>query len=417
MNANAADPNSAANLLTISQPQANHNGGWLGFGPNDGDLYIGSGDGGGADDQDPGHTPNLGNGQDKTTLLGKMLRIDVSSPPDAGLNYKIPTGNPFATATDSTRKEIWAYGLRNPWRNSFDRANGNFYIGDTGQSTREEIDFQSAGSTGGENYGWRAVEGDVIRRSGEVPTPRVDPIHTYVNPTVGQAVVGGYVYRGAENDALVGSYIFGDYGNGRIWSFKYDGTTKTDFQELTNGGGLILDPGQAINNISSFGEDAAGNLYVTDIADGELYRLVPALTGDADLNNVVNAHDLGQLALHWQQFGGATWADGDFTNDGNVDMSDLYALSLHWLGSRASLAAALATDGLPASVVPEPAVITFVLLLPAVLLISRPIRVSCARQEANDDRSRTCGMAGERSAGGGEMVWRESRVSRFAQAG
>jgi hypothetical protein len=168
----------------------------------------------------------------------------------------------------------------------------------------------------------------------------------------GIAVVGGYVYRGTANDALNGTYFFGDYGNGNLWSFKYDGTNVTDFKKLT-GGDLRFDPGQSISNVSSFGEDIFGRMYVCDIGTGSIYRLDPALSGDANQDGVVNATDLSILAQHWQQQGGALWATGDFTDDGNVNILDLAALANHWQQGGASLSEALAAASLSTSV-PEP---------------------------------------------------------------
>jgi glucose/arabinose dehydrogenase len=367
-------------ILTIDQPQANHNGGWMAFGPNDGYLYIGTGDGGNFNDQGTGHTADVGNAQDKTTLLGKMLRLDVTSPPDPGLNYAIPKGgpgkppgNPFAGAGDPGRDEIWAYGLRNPWRDSFDRANGNLYIGDVGQDAFEEIDFQPASSVGGENYGWRAMEGDAVTGLTAVPPkpPRVDPIHTYVNPgNSSAAVTGGYVYRGSENDALKGTYFFADYAMGKMGTFVYDPATgtKSKMRDITSS--LIYTNGGALTLISSFGEDANGNLYVTDLLDGEVYRLKPALPGDANVDDKVDITDLYALASHWKQSSGALWANGDFTDDGIVNAADLGVLASHWQQgvNGPSLSEALAALGLPTDVVPEPGAL---LSLPGLLLLRR----------------------------------------------
>lgn len=356
-------------VLTIDQPQNNHNGGWLGFGPNDGMLYIGSGDGGNFNDQGTGHTEPGGNAQDTSNLLGKMLRIDINGT-DINGQYSIPAGNPFAGATAGA-DEIWSYGLRNPWRNSFDRVTGDLYIADVGQGSREEVNFQPANSTGGENYGWRAKEGtEVTGLDPEVPDPVVDPIHEY-DHSLGIAVTGGYVYRGNENDALNGTYVFADYGSGRIWTFKYDGTTKTKFRELT--GADAIDFGaHDLGLVTSFGEDAQGRLYITD-RDGEVYRLVPAFSGDANEDGFVDVQDLTAMAQNWQVQSGALWSDGDFTDDGIVDARDLLVLANHWLAGPDALAAALIENGLPVDVVPEPGVSG--LILPFLLgFIARPLR-------------------------------------------
>jgi hypothetical protein len=233
------------------------------FGPKDGYLYIGTGDGG--SEGDPGNRS-----QDPGLLLGKMLRIDV----DDGNPYTNPPTNPFYGPGDPL-DEIWALGLRNPWRWSFDRLTGDMYIGDVGQDQREEIDFQSAASTGGENYGWRCMEG--FRCTGLTGCTCNDPgltlpIYEYTH-SVGCAVMGGYVYRGNAVPDLQGTYFFADYCSNKIWSFRYDGTTVTDFMdrtaELAPGGGL------SISSIVSFGEDAWGEMYICDSSGGELFKIVP----------------------------------------------------------------------------------------------------------------------------------------------
>ncbi|KKK75600.1 hypothetical protein LCGC14_2872090, partial [marine sediment metagenome] len=218
-NPDIADANSATTVMTFYQPQWNHNGGWLGFGP-DGYLYVSTGDGGGGYDTGTGHTAGTGNSQDTTNnLLGKLLRIDVGVgvddfPGDPNRNYGIPASNPFVAVSGDD--EIWAYGLRNPWRPSFDRLTGDLYIADVGQETREEINFQSAGSPGGQNYGWRLREGTVQTPGGgggAKPTGAVDPIYDYnhgFGPTEGHSLTGGYVYRGPIAE-LKGLYFFADY--------------------------------------------------------------------------------------------------------------------------------------------------------------------------------------------------------------
>ncbi len=260
-----ADPPSAQTVLTYSQPGTNHNGGWLGFGPDD-YLYISSGDGGLWD-----------NGQDITDkLLGKMLRLDVDGddfPADPNRNYAIPASNPLVGVTGDD--EIWAYGLRNPWRASFDRATGDLYIADVGQNSREEIDVQPAASSGGENYGWRPREGTIGTR----PPGAIDPVYDYSHgsgPTQGYSVTGGYVYRGPI-DELQGLYFFADYVTDRIWSFRFDGSDPnqfdgTNFVEFTDWTDLLVPDAGRINNISSFGEDALANLYIVDLG-GEVFRI------------------------------------------------------------------------------------------------------------------------------------------------
>ncbi len=253
------DPATAKILLTIDQPYSNHNGGMLAFGP-DGYLYVASGDGGSANDPD-------NQGQSLNTLLGKVLRIDV----DHGEPYAIPADNPFVSEEDA-RGEIWAYGLRNPWRFSFDRETGDLWIADVGQNALEEINFQAADSAGGENYGWRNREGDQCR-PGEAEctlSGAVDPIHVYSN--VGnQSITGGYVYRGAAIPELVGTYFFADYITGRGYALVREGgggVTVTDETDSFNQGGITLE------HVASFGEDGAGELYVVDLGAGAVYQLV-----------------------------------------------------------------------------------------------------------------------------------------------
>lgn len=269
--ADLADSSSARNLLTINQPFSNHNGGWLEFGP-DGYLYIGSGDGGAANDPQD-------NGQDITNnLLGKILRIDVDGDNSSNGEYGIPDDNPFVGVTGDD--EIWAYGIRNPWRCSFDSLTGDLYIGDVGQNTLEEIDVQPFNSTGGENYGWRDREGT---SGGNVPGA-IDPVYDYTHgggATEGFSVTGGRVYRGPIA-ALQGHYFFADFVTDRIWSFKWDGsdpsthdgTNFTDFIDWTEL--LTTSTGQPLNGISSFGQDSVGNLYVVELG-GQIFQLTSAV--------------------------------------------------------------------------------------------------------------------------------------------
>ncbi|MFQ5506368.1 MAG: PQQ-dependent sugar dehydrogenase, partial [Planctomycetota bacterium] len=267
-NPDLADPGSAKPILgPVSQPAGNHNGGNLVFGP-DGFLYIGLGDGGGSGD------PNC-NAQTGSTFLGKMLRIDV----DGGNPYAIPPSNPFLR-NPGVLNEIWALGLRNPWRYSFDRVTGDLYIGDVGQNAREEIDFQPKASKGGENYGWKVMEGRLCFSTFRCPvgtpvcnsTSLVMPIHDY-GRTTGRSVTGGFVYRGCAIPDLRGTYFFGDYVTNRIWSFRYDGKSITNFKDRT----LELAPGLGLGiaSISSFGEDARGELYIADHRGGEVFKIVP----------------------------------------------------------------------------------------------------------------------------------------------
>ncbi len=260
---NLADPASEVPVLRIDQPAANHNGGMLAFGP-DGYLFIGTGDGGAANDR-------FRNGQNPQTLLGKMLRIDVMA--DAGVPYAVPSDNPWAQADwngQPVRPEIWAFGLRNPWRYAFDRATGDLWIADVGQNAYEEINLvrtDGAGRlTGGLNFGWPIMEGThcfpdsaACQREGLVL-----PVADYRHGPDGCSVTGGYVYRGSEIQALQGVYLYGDYCSGRIWGLAADSGGAWQSR-------LLLDTDLAI---SSFGEDEAGELYVVDLNGGAVYRLI-----------------------------------------------------------------------------------------------------------------------------------------------
>lgn len=254
-NPDLADPASARVILSFAQPFQNHNGGWIAFGP-DQFLYIATGDGGSGNDPD-------NRAQRLDTQLGKLLRIDIDAddfPTDPRKNYAIPGSNPFVGLT-AAEPEIWAFGLRNPWRCSFDRMTGDLYIGDVGQNTREEINFQPASSMGGENYGWRLREGTIANPAPGVGGPRpigaVDPIHDY-DHNHGFTVIGGFVYRGTTIPSLRGTYLFADFG-GRVWSFETAGSSISNLTERT----AELAPSVGtLAGISSFGEDATGNLYI-----------------------------------------------------------------------------------------------------------------------------------------------------------
>jgi glucose/arabinose dehydrogenase len=244
-------------LLTVTQPFANHNGGQIAFGP-DGYLYIGLGDGGSGGDP-------FGNAQNRDVLLGKILRIDVDeTSPERG--YGIPPTNPFAAGgvePGAGAPEIWAYGLRNPWRFSFDPEGGDLYIGDVGQGRWEEIDRQPGDSRGGENYGWNVMEGRHCYETDCDQAGYVKPIAEYSHD-LGCSVSGGYVYRGSLYPSLAGIYVFGDYCSGTIFTLNVDEGTITPKPVLESG-----------LRIGSFGRDERGELYVADIAGGAIYRLRP----------------------------------------------------------------------------------------------------------------------------------------------
>jgi glucose/arabinose dehydrogenase len=330
---NVADPASRHPVFTTGQPFSNHNGGWLAYGP-DGYLYLALGDGGSGGD--PGNR-----GQNTGVFLGKMLRIDPDGddfPADPNRNYAIPPTNPFAGG--GGLGEIWAYGLRNPWRDSFDRATGDLWIADVGQGAWEEIDFQPGTSTGGENYGWRCYEGDhAFNLGGCAPAnTMVFPIHEYSH-ALGCSVTGGYVYRGCAVPDLDGTYFFADFCSARIWSFRYDGVMVSEFTdrtaELAPGGGL------SIRGISSFGEDAAGEIYICDLSGGEVFKIVPDgvppvpcpcaanCPGDVNGDDRTDLTDLGILLNNWG-CSNCTCAQGDLTGEGNVDLNDLSIMLNDW---------------------------------------------------------------------------------------
>jgi len=246
-----ADASSEAVLLTADQPAQNHNGGMIAFGP-DGLLYVGLGDGGAANDR-------FGNGQNAGTLLGAILRLHI----DTGSPYGVPGDNPFL-GVPGARPELWAYGLRNPWRFSFDRATGDLYIADVGQNQYEEVHVQPAGSPGGENYGWPIMEGLHCFQRDDCSSAGLQlPVAEY-DHSQGCSITGGYVYRGTATPSLRGVYLYGDYCSGRIWALSRDAQDSWVSHPL-------LDTGL---NISSFGEDEAGEIYLLDLKGGTAYRLV-----------------------------------------------------------------------------------------------------------------------------------------------
>jgi glucose/arabinose dehydrogenase len=253
-NPDLANSGSGSILLTIDHPiNSNHNGGTLAFGQ-DGYLYWSTGDGGSG-----GDPPN--NAQNLNSLLGKLLRIDVNSGPP----YGIPNTNPFFSSPDpNVRKEIWAYGFRNPWRLSFDRLTHDLYIGDVGQSAREEIDVHPAGSANGENYGWRVMEGTLCFNpsSGCNQSGKILPVAEY-DHTLGCSVTGGYVYRGSNFPSLSGYYFYGDFCSGRLFSLINNPQTGWTATQLVD----------TPYRISTFGEDEQGELYLADYATGTIYNL------------------------------------------------------------------------------------------------------------------------------------------------
>lgn len=246
---NLADPASCATILSVAQPYPNHNGGWIGFGP-DGYLYVGMGDGGsGGDPENRAQNPD--------ELLGKILRIDV----DGGAPYAIPPDNPFVNGGGAP--EIFALGVRNPWRNAFDGT--DFYVADVGQSRVEEVTVISTDAAGA-NLGWKLMEGQDCFRGGCDTSGLVLPQHVYTHQQGGCSITGGYVYRGAAIPEIDGHYFLGDYCTQNVWSFRFAGGEATELTDWSN----------ALGNkgpISSFGLDSAGELYITTL-NGRLFKVV-----------------------------------------------------------------------------------------------------------------------------------------------
>lgn len=243
-----ADPNSETILLTFDQPYTNHNGGQLAFGA-DGYLYIATGDGGsGGDPQNYA--------QNRASLLGKMLRIDVNATEKG--NYGIPKDNPYSTNTQGFREEIYAYGLRNPWRFSFDSVTKDLWTGDVGQNKVEEVDVITKGG----NYGWKVKEGTSCYSGDCSQANLIAPVWEYQQGNDGRSVTGGIVYRGKKYTDLVGKYFCGDYVSGKIWALTYDGKTVTKSDDIAN-----------VSTVSAFGQDANGEIYMLNYGSGKIYTL------------------------------------------------------------------------------------------------------------------------------------------------
>lgn len=247
-NGQTADPSSETILLTFDQPYTNHNGGQLAFGA-DGYLYIATGDGGsGGDPQNYA--------QNRASLLGKMLRIDVNSTSKG--NYGIPKDNPYVGNTQGFSEEIYAYGLRNPWRFSFDALTKDLWTGDVGQNKVEEIDIITKGG----NYGWKVKEGNSCYSGDCSRTDLIAPVWEYQQGSDGRSVTGGVVYRGKKYTDFAGKYFCGDYVSGKIWALTYDGKAVTKADEITN-----------VSTISAFGQDANGEIYMLNLGNGKVYTL------------------------------------------------------------------------------------------------------------------------------------------------
>ncbi len=319
---NLADISSEVLLLQQLQPFDNHNGGMLAFGP-DGYLYAGFGDGGAGGD------PN-NNGQDGSTLLGSMIRIDI----DSAVPYAIPVDNPFVSDI-STLDEIWAIGIRNPWRFSFDRLTGDLYIGDVGQQIIEEIDFQPSSSQGGENYGWRLKEGSACYNPSSNCASGVtltEPIYDYTHNGTHCSVTGGYVYRGSCLPEFSGMYFYADFCSATIWSFKYSNGVLSDSTEYA--------PTIPQSLIASFGEDSNGELYIISL-NGNIYRIVPeggsslcnstdccqGIRGnvDGDAQDMIDIGDLVYLVDFMFRSGPPSPCqyEADINGSGDLDIADI----------------------------------------------------------------------------------------------
>lgn len=343
---NVANAASASIIVDNADPFTNHNGSWMGFGPLDGYLYVSMGDGG------SGCDPSQ-RAQNLSQMFGKMWRIDPDGPDnifgnaddddypgDATKNFAIPPTNPFAGG--GGLGEIWAYGLRNPWRCCFDRMTGDLYIADVGQDWIEEIDFQPGGSSGGQNYGWDCREGTSCSNSvsgscsGSIngcvcaSVSSIDPIWQY-DHNLGISISGGAVYRGCRIPKLQGMYFFADFSSNRIWSFTYPGTGTVASATLRSSGGTNELTG--ITSIPSIGEDAAGEIYIVQRgtgANGVIYRLTTVNAGPGDINadNAVTELDadiLVKVLLDIDPGDPAYICRSDVNSDGTVDGNDIQA--------------------------------------------------------------------------------------------
>ncbi|NOY41223.1 MAG: PEP-CTERM sorting domain-containing protein [Planctomycetes bacterium] len=347
-NPDIANP-TATEVVSWVQPRANHNGGWIGFSPVDNYLYITSGDGGKQGDPD-NNAQTLDEVNPGQTFggepLGKILRLDVDGddfPGDATRNYAVPNTNPYVGVANAT-DEIWASGLRNPWQASFDRVTGDFWIGDVGQNNREEINFQDASSTGGENYGWQRREGLFPYQGGVLLPTDTEPVYDYGHGSgtfQGNSVVGGVVYRGPD-PTLQGTYFFADTISSNFWTFDSTNPAAT----VAN---INSDLGAGVGFPVSFGEDAVGNVYVVDLG-GNVFRILTdtLVVGDFDANGAVDLSDLDRWEANFSTTGGAIFSDGDADEDGDVDGLDFLAWQQNYGGSAQSPAVAAGTA------VPEP---------------------------------------------------------------
>jgi glucose/arabinose dehydrogenase len=325
-NPDVAVKSSGRDVLKWVKPYNEHTGGWIGFGPDDGLLYLATGDGGGTLDGAPGHTPGIGNAQDMTdNWLGKLLRVDVSGddfPEDPNRNYAVPGNNPFVGRDGDD--EIFANGLRSPWGASWDLETGDLWLGDVGEAVREEINFIPAGSPGGQNFGWRLREGSdrmPYDGGGLPPARNVHPVYDYFHLGLGDpafsghSVTGGFVYRGPDA-TLQGQYVFADFLGRKIWMFDPAdpyGTVKNVTSQLVPDAGTI-------DLLTTFFQDASGNLYIGTL-NGNIFRLETGSVAPGDLNEDGYVDDY-DLALWSDNFGHEEPTSGDIDNDGDVDGND-----------------------------------------------------------------------------------------------
>ncbi|HEY3392466.1 MAG TPA: PQQ-dependent sugar dehydrogenase [Lacipirellulaceae bacterium] len=379
-NPNQANAGSLREIIGIPHTAAmNHNGGWIGFSPNDGYLYVATGDGGGSNDSGTGHTSGTGNAQDTTNnLLGKMLRIDVNGDDfatDSARNYAIPPTNPFKAGVgvpgdDAGDDEIWAYGLRNPFRASFDRQTGDLWIGDVGQSAREEIDFQPADWAGGANYGWRLREGLIQTPTvgGAKPPDNVDPVYDYNrdNDQFGGTVVsGGYVYRGPD-PSLRGKYFFLDSRNSastsddNYWMFD----PANPFGTVMNIDSLLTPNAGSPQWPVSFGEDADGNLYIAYLVSGDVYRIATSapVAGDYNGDGEVDVEDYNAWRASFGVSSQPNFPPADGNRNGVVDAAD-YVIWRKAFGSGG------AGSGEALASVPEPATASLLIAFAGALVL------------------------------------------------
>ena len=324
--AGVADAGSASVLWRFPR-SIGHNGGWIGFGPTNGLLYLSNGDGGTSFTFDaPNRAQTIVN-----QLAGKMLRIDVHAgddfPADPLRNYHIPATNPFVNGVGDD--EIWSYGVRNPWRCSFDRATGDLYISDVGQDAWEEIDVEPPNSIGGRNYGWKCMEGNHctgLPGSCTCPSGGLTlPVFEY-DHAAGHSITGGYVYRGAAIPALQGRYFFADFQDGGVWTIRVVGGVASELVDRT--GELVLPNGTFMSFISCFGEDNAGELYAADYFSGTIYKVLPRIACPADFNgvNALEVQDIFDFLSAWF----ALDPRADFNGLGGISVQDIFDFLGAW---------------------------------------------------------------------------------------